>query len=198
MRINKKLLADCLREKEDAYIVGKLVEEFPSLREIVDVTEEELREIEGVGKVKAKQIRAIVELAKMISKPCFEENFTIKSPYDIYDYLIGDVQHLKQEHFIVVALNTKNNVLFKETVSIGSLDFSVAHPREVFRPLIKRAAFCCILSHNHPSGDPTPSIQDIEVTKRMVEAGELLGIKVLDHIVLGQGCYTSFKESGLI
>jgi DNA repair protein RadC len=99
---------------------------------------------------------------------------------------------------MVIGLNTKNAVLFKETISTGSLNASIVHPRETFRPLIKRACASCILVHNHPSGDPMPSQEDIALTRKLVDGGNLLDIAVLDHVIIGSSKYTSFKEKGLI
>jgi DNA repair protein RadC len=106
--------------------------------------------------------------------------------------------YLDREHFRVILLNTKNRVLGVETVSIGSLNSSLVHPREVFKSAVQRSAAGVILVHNHPSGDPTPSSEDIEITRRLSDAGRVIGIEVLDHIIIGDHLFVSFKEKGLI
>ncbi|KHF28037.1 hypothetical protein LR68_03097 [Anoxybacillus sp. BCO1] len=109
-----------------------------------------------------------------------------------------DMRFLSQEHFVVLYLNTKNQVMHKKTVFIGSLNASIVHPREVYKEAIKRSAASIICIHNHPSGDPTPSREDIEVTRRLVECGRLVGIELLDHLIIGDKTYVSLKEKGYV
>lgn len=109
-----------------------------------------------------------------------------------------DLRYLQKEHFVCLFLNTKNHVLAQETLSIGSLNASIVHPREIFRAAIKRSSASIICAHNHPSGDPTPSPEDIQITERLVQAGELIGIEVLDHVIIGDKHYISLKEQGLM
>ncbi|WP_326159529.1 RadC family protein [Schinkia azotoformans] len=177
----KVLLAITMREKEDGYVVSEIFNRYPSIQELLEVTEEELLLIKGIGKVKAKQIIAALKLARMQPNPS-EDRFTIRSPEDAYRYL-KDMAYLTQEHFVVLGLNTKNEVMFKETVFIGSLNASIVHPRECFKHLIRRSCASTIVAHNHPSGQPDPSREDIDVTKRLVEVGKIVGIEVLDHSV---------------
>ncbi|GAE93888.1 DNA repair protein RadC [Gracilibacillus boraciitolerans JCM 21714] len=192
----KLLLASTIREKEDGYVVNEIFTRYPSIQELLDVTEEELLQIDGIGKVKAKQILSALKLARM--NPCPVENrFTVRSPEDAYNYL-NEMKYLSQEHFVVLGLNTKNEIIFKETVFIGSLNASIVHPRETFKHLIRRSCASAIVAHNHPSGQPDPSREDIEVTKRLSEAGKILGIDVLDHIIVGAQSYVSLKEKGYI
>ena len=120
----------------------------------------------------------------------------ITSPPDAFSILEGYMQGLDREHFVVLLLDIKNKVIGINTVSIGNLDTSIAHPREVFKPAILSNAGSILLAHNHPSGDPEPSKEDIEITRRLVKAGEILGIDVIDHLILGDGCYRSLKEEG--
>lgn len=147
----KHLLATTTREKEDSYVVNELFTRYPSIQELLDVTEEELLQIKGIGKVKGQQIIAALQLARMNPNPS-EERFTIRSPEDAYEYL-RDMQYLNQEHFVVLGLNTKNEILYRETIFVGTLNSSVVHPREVFKSLIRRSCASAIVSHNHPSGD---------------------------------------------
>lgn len=192
----KLLLATTIREKEDGYVVNEIFNRYPSIQELLDVTEEELLMINGIGKVKAKQIIAALKLARMNPSPV-ENRFTIRSPEDAYNYL-KDMAYLTQEHFVVLGLNTKNEVQFRETVFIGSLNASIVHPRECFKILIRRSCASAIVAHNHPSGQPDPSREDIEVTKRLSEAGKIMGCDILDHIIVGAEKYVSLKEKGYL
>lgn len=192
----KVLLATTIREKEDGYVVSEIFNRYPSIQEILEVTEEELLTIKGIGKMKAKQIVAALKLARMYPTSV-EDRFTIRSPQDAYTFL-KDMQYLTQEHFVVLGLNTKNEVLFRETIFIGSLNASIVHPRETFKYLIRRSCASAVVAHNHPSGQPDPSREDIEVTKRLSEAGKILGIDLLDHIIVGAQSYVSLKEKGYL
>ena len=139
-------------------------------------------------------ISSAFELSRRVFSRPTEKQYFIKSPQELVSFLESDIRYLKKEIFVSVHLNTKNAVLRKETISIGSLNSSIVHPREVFSNAVKHSVSSVILCHNHPSGDPQPSTEDIETTKRLVEAGTVLGIKVLDHIIIGNGEYYSFKE----
>ena len=196
----RNLLAGCLRESSNGYVLDALFEEYPNISELMNADEIELRRIKGLGVVKSKQLTAILQFVKAVNAPDMSKRIIIRSPKDVYDLVKAELQHLQVEKFMVIGLNTKSHVLFKETVSSGSLNASIVHPRETFKNLIKRAAASCILVHNHPSSDNNPSQEDVELTKQLVECGKLLGIEVIDHIVVGGagGGYISFKESGLI
>ncbi|TYP57617.1 RadC family protein [Thermosediminibacter litoriperuensis] len=159
---------------------------------------EELSKIKGIGPAKAVQIKAAVELGRRISAFCRSDDIVISSPVDVKKLLMEEMRFLEKEHFKVILLNVKNRVISIEEISIGSLNSSIVHPREVFKPAIKRSSAAIILVHNHPSGDPTPSREDIEITRRLVEAGRILGIDVLDHVIIGNPSYVSFKEKGLL
>lgn len=198
MRNMRELLADCLRESADGYIVDALITEYPSIHDLMNADESELYNIKGIGMVKAKQLKAILEFVRKAHAPDMNKRIIIRSPKDVYDLVRGDMEFLQVEHFDVIGLSTKNHVVFKENISIGSLNSSLVHPRETFKGLIKRSCASCLLAHNHPSGDTTPSQEDITLTMQLVEGGKLLGIPVLDHVIIGQGQYVSFKEMGFM
>jgi len=165
---------------------------------LMDITIEELTEVKGISLAKACAIKAAIELGKRIGGIKSTNKVFIRSPRDVADLLMNEMRYLKKEHFRTIQLNVKNQVLAVEDVSVGSLNASIVHPREVFQGPIRRSSAAIILVHNHPSGDPSPSKEDIDITKRLFEAGKLLGIDVLDHIIIGDGIYTSLKEKGII
>jgi len=153
--------------------------------------------IAEIGKAKAKQIEAILELTKIVMRENIPANSAVNNSrliYLEYKYLASE----QKEKFFALILDSKNRIIKRELVSIGSLNFSIVHPREVFAPAIQNHAASIILVHNHPGGDPVPSQDDISVTRRLVEVGKLVGIEVLDHIIIGNDCYVSFLEQKLI
>jgi DNA repair protein RadC len=166
---------------------------------LYDVSLEQLMSIKGIGRVKAIQIKALMEFSKRIASTfSFNNRITIKSPQDISRLFMEELRHLQKEVFKVVLLNTKNHVIKCIDISVGSLNSSIVHPREVFSEAVKSGCSAILLVHNHPSGDPDPSTEDIHTTRRLIEAGDILGIKVLDHIIIGDGRYISLKEKGII
>ncbi len=150
----------------------------------------------GLGQVKAAQIIACVELGRRIFYEDKSRVPTIKTPEEAFKYL-ADMQKLTKEQFRGLYLNTRNRLIHDEVISMGSLNLSVVHPREVFRPAVEYGAAAMILAHNHPSGDPEPSDEDIRITKQLTEAGKLMEIEVLDHLIIGEEKFTSLKERGL-
>lgn len=162
---------------------------------LVELSLTELSTNLGVGKAKASQLVACFELAKRLLKR--EEDEAIKGPEDVYE-LTKEIRTAKKEHFVALYLDARNRVLRKETISIGSLTANIVHPREVFQPAVGLSAASVILVHNHPSGDPTPSQDDLALTRRLLEAGRIMGIEVLDHVVVGAKRFLSLKEEGLI
>lgn len=165
---------------------------------IADASIEELSKIKGIGLAKSVQIKAAVELGRRISSYTQRDIITINTPKDVKNLVMEEMRFLEKEHFRVILLNIKNQLISIEDISVGSLNSSIVHPREVFKPAIKRSSASMILVHNHPSGDPTPSVEDIDITKRLIEAGKILGIEVLDHVIIGNGNYISIKEKGII
>ncbi|WP_292387824.1 RadC family protein [Methanosarcina sp. UBA5] len=152
----------------------------------------------GVGKAKAAQIAAVFELARRLETFVEEPKRKICSPKDVYTLMYPKMREQKKEKFITLCLDTKNQILKEEVVSIGSLNASIVHPREVFKSALMESSASVIMVHNHPSGDPSPSREDIMVTEKMVEGGKLLGIDVLDHIIIGEGRYVSLKDEGFV
>lgn len=168
------------------------------LRFLAEAGLDELCQIKGVGLAKAAQVKAALELGRRLA--CLEPELkpVIHSPEEASFLVMEDMCYLDREHFRVILLNTKNRVLDVDTVSIGSLNASLVHPREVFKRAVQRSAAAIILVHNHPSGDPSPSQEDLQISQRLCEAGRIIGIEVLDHIIIGDHVFTSFKEKGLI
>lgn len=199
---NAELLAILLRTgtyaESAVRLAQKVLIEAGSLRNLVDMNMEQLMTIKGIGSAKALQIQASIELGRRLARTTMSDTITIRSPQDVSTYLMEDLRYLQKEHFVCLFLNTKNHVIGKETLSMGSLNASIVHPREVFRAAIKRSSASIICVHNHPSGDPTPSPEDIQMTARLVEAGQIIGIEVLDHIILGDQNFVSLKEKGFM
>ena len=176
------------------YIINR---DSQGIRYLKDISIEELCQIDGIGLSKAAQIKAALELGVRVSsyKP---QKYQVKNPWDIYKYYMESLRYLKKEIFKVILLNTKNEIITNIDVSIGTLNSSLVHPREVFIEAIKRSANKIILMHNHPSGSIEPSNEDKKITKRLISCGELIGIEVMDHIIIGDGVYFSFKENRII
>lgn len=196
---NEELLAIILQSGSKTATVmelsEKILDECQGLYGLRNIKIEELIAINGIGEVKASQIRAVVELGKRLSNSMKEKYGKIRSSQQIGEQLIEEMKDLSQEHFIVFYLNAKNDVIKKETIFIGTLNQSIAHPREIFHLAVRYSASRLILVHNHPSGNPEPSDQDELFTKRLVSCGEMMGIDVLDHIVVGETDYVSFRET---
>ena len=164
---------------------------------LTDCTLEELSGIRGVGAAKSSILMAAVELGKRIATKPKGKRVNVMCSQDLADIFMADMRYLKNECFKVLLLNTKNEVIAVQSVSVGIINSSVVDPREVFRPAVKRGAASVALAHNHPSGNPEPSSADIEITLRLVEAGRLLGIIVVDHIVIGDGVFVSMRQRNL-
>jgi DNA repair protein RadC len=153
----------------------------------------ELQEIKGIGFAKACQILALFEFNKRYNL-AKQTSRHIKSAEDVFNHFYEKLKDEKQEKFVVLMLNSKNWVIGEKVISQGTLDFSTAHPRDIFKAAIKNSASRIILVHNHPSGDPTPSESDRQLTEKLIEAGELLGITVSDHVIIGNGKWWSWRE----
>lgn len=185
------------REKTAVELAGEVLSEAGGLHSLYDVSVHELMQVNGIGKAKACIILAAVELGRRIGQVRNPGRPVISSPADVERLLRGRIANLDRENFVVVLLNTKNEVIETSTVSVGTLDASLVHPREVFKPAVRASAASVILAHNHPSGMVEPSREDREVTRRLGEAAGVLGIEVLDHVIVGDGYY-SMKEHGML
>ena len=159
---------------------------------------EQLVSLRGIGRVKAIQILSLLELAKRLSKARASEGLSLSNPSSIAMYYMEEMRHQKQEVLKLLLLNTKNKLISENDISKGSVNCAVISPRELFVEALQKNAVSIILIHNHPSGEPTPSQEDVLLTKRIAEAGKMIGIGLLDHIVIGNNCYTSLREKGLL
>ncbi len=177
-------------------IAEQLLIRYKDLRGLSKASLAEIAEFQGIGQAKAVQIHAAFELGRRVLTSNPYQLPVIRKPEDVYDLLNASFQDLDREHFKVIHLNTKNQVLKVETSSIGILSSSPVHPREVFKEAIRMSSAGLILAHNHPSGDPSPSQDDLLLTNRLYQAGELLGIQVIDHLIFGDRRFVSLKERG--
>ena len=175
-----------------------LLAHFGSIKGVACAPLEELARVKGIGDAKAAQIKAAIEFGNRLALFTEDARPSIGGPRDVANLLMPDLRYQKKEHLKSLLLDTKNKVLAIKTVSVGDLSSSIVHPREVFKDAVVASAASVIVAHNHPSGDPTPSAEDVAVTKRLMGAGEILGIDLLDHIVVGDGAFVSLKEKGLI
>ena len=199
---NHELIAILLRtgtkEESVLQLSNRLLTQFEGLRLLKSATIEEMTGVKGIGHAKAIQILAAVELGRRVTNLAFNDRYVIRSPEDGAKYMMNEMRFLTQEHFVCLFLNTKNQVIHKQTIFIGSLNASIVHPREIFKEAIRRSAASIICLHNHPSGHPEPSREDIEVTKRLTECGKIIGIDILDHLIIGENKFVSLKEKGYL
>lgn len=164
-----------------------------SIKELTKMSVAELKKINGIGLGKASTIKAAVELSNRMSDTSYD---IIRSPMSVYNIIGPSMKNLTREHFKVLILDSKNRVISIKTLSIGTINYTIVHPRDIFHEAIRQCAKSIIIAHNHPSGDVNPSKEDIEITKKIVKAGDILGIRVLDHIIVGDNDIFSLKENG--
>lgn len=199
---NREVLAILLRtgvKGENVLdLAERLLADSGGLSGLARLTVHELAQLHGLGKAKASGLKAALELGRRLVSSDPASRPVINSPQDVAHLVMEEMRHFDREHFRVVTLNTKNHVLGISPISVGSLNSSLVHPRECFKEAIRRNSNAIILLHNHPSGDPTPSREDIEVTKRLADGGKILGIEVLDHVIIGDNRYISLKERGIV
>jgi DNA repair protein RadC len=198
----RDLLAIVLRmgTQEDSALTlaDRLLATYGNLAELARASVEELCAHKGIGLAKAAQIKAACELGRRLVGTSYGERPYIRCPRDAAQLVMEEMRHLDREHFRALLLNTKHRVIATRNISVGGLNSSLVHPRELFKECIRASCAAVILVHNHPSGDPQPSQDDIRVTKRLREAGRLLGIEVLDHIIIGDNSFRSLKELGVL
>jgi DNA repair protein RadC len=185
------------REENVVNLCSRILTEY-SIKQLSLANVSRLMQVHGIGKAKAAQIAAVFELARRLETFVEEPKRKVCSPKDVYILMYPKMREQKKEKFITLCLDTKNQILKEEVISIGSLNASIVHPREVFKSALLESSASVIMVHNHPSGDPSPSREDIMVTEKMVEGGKLLGIDVLDHIIIGEGRYVSLKDEGFV
>lgn len=182
---------DCKQPAKDA------INKFGGLVGTLNTSSDELEQINGIGPSNSFGIKLFKSLSERYAKEKIDPKKLLDTPKMVYNYLREKIGNEKNEHFVILFLDTKNNVINHE-VSVGILNASLVHPREVFIKAITQGASHVVIAHNHPSGDPTPSDEDVETTKRLIEAGKILGISVADHIVITRNDYRSLRESKLI
>jgi DNA repair protein RadC len=186
------------RDRGAIDLADDLVSSLQSVRDLAGASVEKLSRIRGVGFAGACRVKAAVELGRRVVKSARGELKTVRSPADAAGLVMEDMKNLDREHFRVILLDSKNSVISVETVSIGTVNASLVHPREVLKPALEKSATSMILVHNHPTGNVSPSREDILLTRRFEKCGRILGIEVVDHIIIGDGRYTSMKEGGYI
>ncbi len=190
------LLRTGRRQKTAFDMACDLLSGYGGIEALGRVGAAELRSLKGLGPAKAAQVLAAVELGRRAVSSPLEPGTRIRSSGDLFRRYSARLAELKKEVFILVMCDAKNRVQRDETVSTGSLSLNIVHPREVFRPAVREAASSVFFLHNHPSGDPAPSPEDRELTTRLVQAGRIMGIRVLDHVIIGRGKYYSFADQG--
>ena len=182
------------RQKGAVALADDLLKHYRGLRALARASVEELMQVPGLGEVKAIEIKAALELGKRLALHVEPKRHRIRCAEDVVNFIMPHYKDSEVEHFVVLLLNTKNDVLKVVEVSAGGLDATLALPRDVFRQAVREGAAGVIVCHNHPSGDPEPSADDIALTRRLQEGATLLGLRFLDHIVLGDGKHVSLKE----
>ena len=199
---NEELLAILIdtgnKEVSAIGLANRILIKSGGIKGLADMDLKSLQEINGIGPAKSARIFAAMELSKRISKILSKHKFDINSPSSIANLFMEELRYKKKEVVKVLLLDTKNNIISDLLVSEGSLNASIVHPREVYLEAVKRSANKIIVVHNHPSGDPSPSNEDIKITKRLYDSGEILGIELLDHVIIGDGNYCSLRELNYI
>ena len=198
---DSELLALILRtgnKRENVIDLSRRLLNKYDLKSLSNISFNEFSKIDGIKEAKASQLVALFELSRRLASYNDKPKPKIESSEDVAKLLMAEMSVLKQEHFRGLYLDSRNNLLKNEIISIGSLNASVVHPREIFKIALSESASAVIIVHNHPSGDPEPTKEDIEITKKIINAGRLMGIEVLDHIIIGNNSYVSLAERKLM
>jgi DNA repair protein RadC len=198
---DSELLAIILRtgsKQENVINLSQRILKEYNIKQLSQINLTQLMKVHGIKESKAAQIAACFEIARRLESFNDEDKQKINSPEDVYRRIYPKMREQKKELFIELCLDTKNRVIKEETISVGSLNANIVHPREVFKLALAESAAHIIVAHNHPSGDPTPSREDIEITKKLVDTGTIMGITLLDHVIIGDGRHFSMKEAGHI
>jgi DNA repair protein RadC len=190
------ILGSGTKEKPVLQLAQEILMHFESLQKLSDATLQELCQIKGLGPVKALQIKAACALGLKLSKSVIPAKYRIENPLQAYHLVKDQLEREKRELFVIILQDIRGYLINHQVVSIGTLTNALVHPREVFYLAIRHKAASVILAHNHPSGDPAPSPQDLELTKTLVQTGDLLSIPVHDHIIIGHQCYVSMRQRG--
>ena len=191
------ILGNGIRGESVLLLAQRTLKTFSSLKGLSQASVEELSAIKGIGLARAIQIKAIFELGKRVEQNQ-DEKIVISSPADVAKLVGPRLIDNQKEHFMLLSLDTRNMVNKISEITVGILDSSLIHPREVFKEAIQSLASSIILVHNHPSGNPDPSKEDFEITKKMVKTGSIIGIKVMDHVITARQAFYSFQENGFI
>lgn len=196
-----ELLAICLgngtKKRSVLHLAEELLTQFGSLKHLLSASTEELTKVKGIGPVKAIQLQAMFALAKKITKPAGSAKFVVKSPQDVFFLIHSELQYLEKETLFILLRDVKGVIFHHEMVAVGILSEVLIHPREIFALAVKRHAYSFILAHNHPSGDPTPSSQDLKLTKSIYSSSLMMGTRLDDHLIIGNSSYVSLWEKGL-
>jgi len=183
--------------KDCKQVAKEAIKEFKGLQGVLDTSLDELQQIKGIGPSNAFGIKLFQAVSEQYAKEKIPKKISLTSPRLVADYLKKKLGRKKKEHFVMLSLDARNNLIIND-VSVGTLNANLVHPREVFKKAIQASAAQVIVAHNHPSGDPEPSEDDLEITKRLIESGKILGIEVVDHIIITKTNFFSFKENKLI
>jgi len=192
-----ELLACLLQTPDALHQAQQLLVQFGDLPSLVSAAGAEITQIKGIGPAQAARIKAALELGRRLISSPQEDQYVIRSPADVEQWLVASMSHLEQEHFKVLWLDTRNRLIGEKTLYIGCLNSTHVRTAEVFRDAIRENAAGIIVAHNHPSGDPTPSPEDVEITRHLIEAGQTMDIEVLDHMIIGRQRCVSLRERGL-
>lgn len=196
----RELLAILLRTgtgRENALqLADRILQYTEGVQGLKDISLQELTGLHGIGPGKAASVLAGIELGRRAHEVCMQETISVSDPQTVADHFTGHMRTLKKEEFWILLVDVKCKMIHKQQISVGTINQSLIHPREVFEPAIRRSARGIIFVHNHPSGDPLPSQEDLAVTRRLTEVGQVMGIDVLDHLIIGRHDFYSLRQNG--